>query len=95
MKYLHRKDENSIHDPKDGGIKAVKLIRAKELVKSDLIGTLDPYAVIKHGSQKFTTKVIKNSQDPEWNYEAQVTIPDQGDKAITIELFNSDKNGFN
>jgi len=87
------KDENGIHDPKDGGIMAVKLIRAKELVKSDLIGKSDPYAVIKHGSQKFSTKVVKNSQDPEWNYEAQITIPDQGDKAITIELFDSDKIG--
>merc|ERR1712098_406293 len=72
---------------------AVKVIKAKELVKADLIGKSDPYAVIKHGSQKFTTKVIKNTQTPEWNYEAQVTIPDQGDKTVTIEIFDSDRIG--
>ena len=26
-----------------------------------------------------------------WNYEAQVTITDQGDRAVTIELFDKDK----
>ncbi len=31
-------------------------------------------------------QVSKNTQDPEWNYEAQVTLPDQGDKTITIEV---------
>jgi hypothetical protein len=31
-------------------------------------------------------QVSKNTQEPEWNYEAQVTIPDQGDKTITIEV---------
>jgi hypothetical protein len=30
--------------------------------------------------------VAKNTQEPEWNYEAQVTLPDQGDKNITIEV---------
>ena len=85
------KDENGIHDPKQGGILAVKLIRAKELIKGDLVGKSDPYAVIRHGSQKYTTKVVKNSHEPEWNYEAQVTIPDQGDLAVTIELFDKDR----
>ena len=87
------KDENGIHDPKQGGILAVKLIKAKELIKGDLVGKSDPYAVIRHGSQKYTTKVVKNSHEPEWNYEAQVTIPDQGDLAVTIELFDKDRLG--
>ena len=87
------KDENGIHDPKEGGILAVKLIKAKELIKGDLIGKSDPYAVIKHGAQKYTTKVIKNSHEPEWNYEAQVTIPDQGDNEVTIDLFDKDRLG--
>ena len=87
------KDENGLRDPQNGGIMAVKLIRAKELVKADMVGKSDPYAVIKHGSQKFTTKVIRNSSEPQWDFEAQVTIPDQGDTDITIELFDKDKIG--
>ena len=38
---------------------AIKLVKAKELVKADLIGKSDPYAVIRHGAQKYTTKVRK------------------------------------
>ena len=87
------KDENGLRDPQNGGIMAVKLIRAKELVKADMVGKSDPYAVIKHGSQKFTTKVIRNTSEPQWDFEAQVTIPDQGDTDITIELFDKDKIG--
>jgi Ca2+-dependent lipid-binding protein len=51
------KDANGISDPNDGGIMAIKLLKAKELVKADIIGKSDPYAVIRHGSQKYTTKV--------------------------------------
>ena len=54
------KDEHGITDPADGGILAIKLIKGKELVKADMIGKSDPYAVIKHGSQKYTTKVKKD-----------------------------------
>ena len=86
------KDENGIHDPKQEGILAVKLIKAKELIKGELVSKSDPYAVIRHGSQKYTTKVVENSHKPEWNYDAQVTIPDQGDRAVTIELFDKDSN---
>ena len=87
------KDENGIHDPKEGGILAVKIIKAKELIKGDVVGKSDPYAVIKHGAQKYSTKVVKNSHEPEWNYEAQVTIPDQGDNTVTIQLWDKDRLG--
>ena len=53
------KDENGVHDPKEGGILAVKIIRAKELIKADIIGKPDPFAVIKHGAQKYSTKVYE------------------------------------
>ena len=33
------------------------LLQGKELIKGDIVGKSDPYAVIKHGSQKYTTKV--------------------------------------
>jgi hypothetical protein len=39
-----------------------------------------------HALMSLCVQVSKNTQDPEWNYEAQVTLPDQGDKTITIEV---------
>ena len=92
MKPLWR-DEHGTHDPNDGGILAIKVLKAKDLIKADIIGKSDPYAVIRHGAQKYTTKVVKNSHEPEWNYEAQITLPDQGDKTIAIQLFDKDKIG--
>ena len=37
--------------------------------------------------------MLKNTHEPEWNYEAQITVPDQGDKNIAIEIFDKDKIG--
>ena len=76
------KNQNGIHDP--------KLIRAKKLIKGKLVDKSDPYAFIRHGSQKYITKVVK---EPERNYE--ISIPDQGDRAVTIELFDKNRLGKN
>lgn len=39
----------------------INLIRAKELIKADIIGKSDPYAVLKYGNQTFRTKTVNNS----------------------------------
>ena len=44
------------------GILCVDLIKAAKLVKSDLIGKSDPYAVLKFGQQAAKTKIVNNSQ---------------------------------
>ena len=36
-------------------------MKAKELVKADIIGKSDPYAVLKYGNQTFRTKTVNNS----------------------------------
>ncbi len=40
----------------------VDLIKATKLIKSDLIGKSDPYAVLKFGQQIVKTQTINNSQ---------------------------------
>ena len=40
----------------------LNLIKAKELIKADIIGKSDPYAVMKYGNQTFRTKTVNNSQ---------------------------------
>ena len=56
------KDANGMTDPNDGGIMAIKLLKAKELVKSDMIGKSDPYAVLKYGQQVVKTSTVNNTQ---------------------------------
>ena len=71
----------------------VTLIEAKDLVKSDMIGKSDPYAIISHGNQKFKTNTVKNSQNPQWNYDADFNVPDQGDGRIKVDIFDADRIG--
>eukprot|EP00092_Neocalanus_flemingeri_P025254 GFUD01027386.1.p1 GENE.GFUD01027386.1~~GFUD01027386.1.p1 ORF type:complete len:4003 (+),score=946.67 GFUD01027386.1:1015-12009(+) len=71
----------------------VGLIAAKDLIKTDLVGKSDPYAILSHGNQKFKTNTVKNTQNPEWNYDADFNVPDGGDSRIKIDLFDADKFG--
>ena len=41
---------------------SIQLVKANKLVKSDLIGKSDPYAVLKYGQQTAKTHTINNSQ---------------------------------
>ena len=54
----------------DGPVFHVDLIKAKNLMKTDMIGKSDPYAVLKYGNQKDKTPVAKNTQNPEWNHSS-------------------------
>merc|ERR1712013_674829 len=69
------------------------LLMAKDLIKNDMVGKSDPYAIITHGSQKFKTDIMKNTQNPEWNIQCEVEVPDSNDRNISIDLYDADKFG--
>ena len=54
------------------------LIKAKDLIKTEMIGKSDPYAVLKYGNQKDKTKVAKNTQNPQWDHNTDFNL-DTGD----------------
>ena len=62
----------------DGPILHVDLIKGRNLIKSDLIGKSDPYAVLKYGDQQDKTKVVKNSLNPQWDHGSDFDM-DLGD----------------
>ena len=55
-----------------GGVSKVSLVKAKDLSKKDIFSKSDPYAVITFGSSKLKTETIKNSHEPEWNFEFDI-----------------------
>ena len=67
----------------DGPILHVDLIKAKNLIKSDLIGKSDPYAVLKYGDQQDKTKVVKNSLNPQWDHVSDFGL-DHGDNTLLM-----------
>merc|ERR1712142_166008 len=54
----------------------VNLIKAKDLIKTDVAGKSDPYAVMKYGTQKYKTPTVKNTQDPQWDCEVEFDVPE-------------------
>ena len=54
----------------DGPVLHVDLIRAKDLIKTDMIGKSDPYAVLKYADQHDKTPVVKNTQNPKWDHSS-------------------------
>ena len=58
----------------DGPILHVDLIKAKDLIKADLIGKSDPYAVLKYANQMDKTPVVKNSQNPQWDHPSDFAM---------------------
>ncbi len=54
----------------DGPVLHVDLIRAKDLIKTDMIGKSDPYAVLKYADQLDKTPVVKNTQNPKWDHSS-------------------------
>lgn len=83
---------NSPESDKLGTIK-LDLLCAKDLISSDVVGASDPYAIITHGSQKYKTDILKNTQNPEWNIQCEVEVPDGHDRNISIDIYDADKFG--
>ena len=52
----------------------VDLVKAQNLIKTDMIGKSDPYAVLKYGDQKDKTNVVKNTQNPQWDHSSDFTM---------------------
>merc|ERR1712013_133707 len=75
------------------GKACVTLVKAKELIKSDLVGKSDPYAILKYATQKYKTPTEKNTQEPKWGYHANFDVPEGDNRNVSIEVFDSDKIG--
>merc|ERR1711881_49413 len=84
-------DDDDIELP--SGKAKINVIKAKELIKSDMIGKSDPYAILSYGNQAEKTKVVKNTQEPQWNHEAEFDVPDGNSRTFNLEVFDSDKLG--
>eukprot|EP00091_Calanus_sinicus_P006496 TRINITY_DN17177_c0_g1_i1.p1 TRINITY_DN17177_c0_g1~~TRINITY_DN17177_c0_g1_i1.p1 ORF type:complete len:118 (+),score=29.59 TRINITY_DN17177_c0_g1_i1:347-700(+) len=64
----------------------LELIKAKDLENADKKGKSDPYAVLKYGNQKMKTNTIRNTQNPQWDFEADFDVPDGSGSDINIEV---------
>ena len=47
---------------------------AKDLPKSDVVGKGDPYVIIKYGHTQYRSVTVKNTFNPEWNFEVDFKV---------------------
>jgi Ca2+-dependent lipid-binding protein len=73
------------------GILHVKVVRAQNLRKKDLLGKSDPYVKLKMADEKLPvkkTQVKKNNLNPEWNEEFKITVTDPEAQALEAIVYD-------
>jgi Ca2+-dependent lipid-binding protein len=73
------------------GILTVKVLKATELKKKDLLGGSDPYVKLKLTEDALPSKktTVKNKNlNPEWNEEFNITVKDPESQALEILVYD-------
>ncbi|XP_031390357.1 GTPase activating protein 1-like [Punica granatum] len=74
------------------GLLKIKVLKGVNLAIRDVsLRTSDPYVIVKMGSQKLKTRVVKKSTNPEWNEELTLSIDDPN---LPIKVLVYDKDTF-
>lgn len=66
----------------------VRICAAKNLPNTQLVGSVDPYAIVKLENHVFNTRVIENSVNPEWNDIFKFAVADPDSSQLRIEVWN-------
>ncbi|XP_062193748.1 synaptotagmin-1-like [Phragmites australis] len=78
------------------GILLVKIVRAQNLRKKDLLGKSDPYVKLKMSDNKLPSKktsVKRSNLNPEWNEDFKFVVTDPETQALEINVFDWEQVG--
>ncbi|BAT09180.1 Os09g0538800, partial [Oryza sativa Japonica Group] len=78
------------------GILLVKVLRAQNLRKKDLLGKSDPYVKLKMSDDKLPSKkttVKRSNLNPEWNEDFKFVVTDPETQALEINVFDWEQVG--
>merc|ERR1712080_158615 len=79
--------------PLPKGTIMVTLHKARELEKKGKFGKADPYAILNVGKEKYKSKTVNNSHNPEWNFDIKFGIDKETSDEISLEVFDEDMIG--
>ncbi|XP_015279134.1 PREDICTED: extended synaptotagmin-1 [Gekko japonicus] len=91
---LHEAAE--LRSPVPRGVVRVHLVEAKDVqskdkyIKGMIEGKSDPYAVVRVGTQVFTSKVIDEDLSPTWNEMYEFIVHEVPGQELEVELFDKD-----
>nr|GMD84745.1 synaptotagmin-2 isoform X1 [Ipomoea batatas] len=80
------------------GILHVKVVKAMNLKKKDLLGSSDPYVKLKLTEDKLPrkkTSVKQRNLNPEWNEEFNFVVKDPQSQALDISVYDWEQIGTN
>ncbi|KAJ6767830.1 EXTENDED SYNAPTOTAGMIN-RELATED [Salix koriyanagi] len=89
-------DSSTVIIKKPVGILRMKVVRANELMKADLLGTSDPYVKLNLTGEKLPAKkttIKKKNLNPEWNESFKLVVKDPEYQALQLQVFDWDKVG--
>eukprot|EP00741_Cyanophora_paradoxa_P007110 tig00001093_g6881.t1 len=81
--------------PPSGGLRqgliVVRVLEARGLKDTDMVGKSDPYAVVKLGAKSKRTRTIRNNLNPVWNEEVQLDFKEGVDETeLNIQIWDED-----
>ncbi|XP_075708253.1 extended synaptotagmin-1 [Rhinoderma darwinii] len=85
-----------LRSPLPRGIVRIHLIEARNLSPKDfqmgglLSGKSDPYAILRVGTQVFTSRVINENLNPVWKEMYEVIVHEVPGQELEVELFDKD-----
>nr|GEY48500.1 synaptotagmin-3-like isoform X2 [Tanacetum cinerariifolium] len=80
------------------GILHVKVVRASELLKMDILGSSDPYVKLKLSGGRIVpskkTSIKTKNLNPEWNEEFKLTVNDPMSQVLELHVYDWEKVGM-
>ena len=76
--------------PKTLGKVSITLHSAKNLMKKDLVGSSDPYAVVYHQNKMYRSATVKNSLTPFWDFVCDIDVDKEAPGGAIVRVFDED-----
>ncbi|XP_041712656.2 extended synaptotagmin-1 isoform X1 [Coregonus clupeaformis] len=87
-----------LRSPLPRGLVRIHLLEAEELTAKDTVikgiidGKSDPYAVLRVGTQTFTSHTVDSNLNPQWREMYEVIVHEVPGQELEVEVFDKDQN---
>uniref|UniRef100_A0A674EJ57 Extended synaptotagmin 1 n=1 Tax=Salmo trutta TaxID=8032 RepID=A0A674EJ57_SALTR len=87
-----------LRSPLPRGVVRIHLLEAEELTAKDTVikgiidGKSDPYAVLRVGTQTFTSHTVDSNLNPQWREMYEVIVHEVPGQELEVEVFDKDQN---
>ncbi|CBI20075.3 unnamed protein product, partial [Vitis vinifera] len=76
------------------GLLHVKVVRARKLLKMDILGAFDPYVKLSLSGERLPAKktsIKMKTLDPEWNEDFKLIVKDPKSQVLRLHVYDWEK----